>query len=192
MATHGPVATSAATRQKQAQGVKATKAGMLMRDLLAYELHCQGMSDERISAQDGRSITQIKTVIEKQAKSGTEALMEMAPLKVVESMLRRSQTAWKMAAATAAHAENDGMRIGAIRTMMDADQRVLEILQSTGHLPRELGTLRHLVDVRSIAIQMIDAVRGLETGERTPAEVRQVFEAMVMEEEPRAIEGGAG
>ena len=36
---------------------------------------------------------------------------------------------------------------------------------------------------------MIDAVRGLETGERTPAEVRPVFEAMVMEEEPRAIEG---
>ena len=85
-------------------------------------------------------------MIEKQGKSGTEALMEMAPLKVVESMLRRSQTAWKMAAATAAHAENDGMRIGAIRTMMDADQRVLEILQShrapaarTGHAPAPRG-----------------------------------------------------
>ena len=33
---------------------------MLMRDLLAYELHCQGMSDERISAQDGRDVKQIQ------------------------------------------------------------------------------------------------------------------------------------
>jgi hypothetical protein len=164
---------------------------MLMRDLLAYELSCQGMKLSAIAKQDGRSEKVIREVIERMAKQGSEALMEMAPLKVVESMLRRSQTAWKMAAATAAHAEQDTTRIAAIRAMMDADQRVLEILQSTGHLPRELGTLRHLVDVRSIAIQMIDAVRGLESGERTPAEVRAVFEAMVMEEEPppRAIEG---
>jgi hypothetical protein len=165
---------------------------MIMRDLLAYELSCQGMKVSAIAKQDGRSEKVIREAIDRQARAGAEAMMQMAPLKVVESMLRRSQTAWKMAAACAAHAEADTTRLAAIRTMMDADERVLEILQSTGHLPRELGTLRHLVDVRSIAIQMIDAVRALESGERSPAEVREVFEAMVMDEPALLEEGSPG
>ena len=75
--------------------------------------------------------------------------------------------------------------------MLDADERVLLILQSTGHLPRELGTLRHLVDVRHIAITMIDAVRALENGERTPAEVRSMFEDLLQLTEGTVVDADA-
>ena len=150
-----------------------------MRDMLVYELHLQGMSPKAISDSDGRSENRIRQVIERQSRSSPEKLLDLQPVKIVEAMLRRSQMAWRLSATTAAHTENDGIRIGAIRTMLDCDERVLLILQSTGHMPRELGTLRHLVDVRHIAVRMIDAVRGLESGERTPEEVRGTFEELL-------------
>lgn len=160
-----------------------------MRDMLVHELHLQGMSPKAIAAQDGRGVRAINLVIRRQEKANLEKLLEHAPVKIVEGMLRRSQMAWRMAATAAAHAEQDATRITAIRTMLDADERVLEILQSTGHLPRELGTLRHLVDVRHIAIKMIDAVRDLESGERSPEQVRGVFEDLLALTEGEVIEG---
>jgi hypothetical protein len=172
-----------------AKAHKQTTAGQIMRDMLVYELHLQGMSPKAIAAQDGRTTAGIKAVIRRQENANLERLLEHAPVKIVEGMLRRSQMAWRMAATAAAHAEQDGVRITAIRTMLDADERVLQILQSTGHLPNELGTLRHLVDVRHIAIKMIDAVRDLESGERSPEQVRGVFEDLLALTEGEVIEG---
>jgi hypothetical protein len=175
----GRVPTAAAERQRLAKAHKTTAVGMAMRDMLAYELSLQGMTPAAIAKQDGRDPVTIRKVIRREAKADPESILALTPVKIIEAMLRRSQTAWKMAAAIAAHADNDSTRTTAIRTMLDADERVLLILQSTGHLPRELGTLRHLVDVRHIAITMIDAVRALENGERSPAEVRGVFEELL-------------
>lgn len=185
----GRVPTSAAERQRLAKAHRQTAAGQIMRDMLVYELHLQGMKADAIARQDGRTTAGIKAVIRKQEKANLEKLLEHAPVKIVEGMLRRSQMAWRMAATIAAHAEADATRMTAIRTMLDADERVLEILQSTGHLPRELGTLRHLVDVRHIAIKMIDAVRDLESGERSPEQVRGVFEDLLALTEGDVIEG---
>ena len=174
-----PIPTSATERQRQAKAHLNTATGMAMRDMLVYELHLQGMGVQAIADSDGRGVSMIRKVIERQGRQAPEKLLEMQPVKIVEAMLRRSQMAWRLAAQTAAHAQQDSVRIGAIRTMLDADERVLLILQSTGHMPRELGTLRHLVDVRHIAVRMVDAVRSLESGERSPAEVRGVFEDLL-------------
>lgn len=187
MATHshgggagkGRVPTSAAERNRIASRGKATQVGVIMRDLLVHEQHLDGMSPADIAKQDGRSTAVIRQVIRRHQGISPDSLLALAPVKIVEKMLRRSETAWRMAAAIAAGTEQDATRVTAIRTMLDADERVLEILQSTGHLPRELGTLRHLVDVRHIAVSMIDAVRALENGTRTPAEVREVFEGLL-------------
>lgn len=172
-------ATSAARARKIA---KTTVIGRLLRDHLVFEFHLQGKSAAEIAKLDGRTLKTIQRLVERYEREGLsrqEKLLEQAPVKIIEDMLRRSQLAWEIAATTAIHTEADSVRIGGVRTMLDADERILEVLQSTGHMPRELGTLRHLVDVRAIAITMIEAVRALETGDRTPAEVRGTFEDLL-------------
>ena len=184
----GPISTSKERRRAQVNAHKSTKAGSIMRDLLVWELHLQGMQNKAIAAQDGRGEDTIADVIARFERNGLshEDLLAKTPAQILNGLLRRSQMAWRIAADVAVNSHGN-VRIGAVKSMMDADARVLHIMQSTGYLPKELGTMHHMVDIKAIAITMIDAVRALESGEKTPAQVRHTFEQLLQEvqsEEP--------
>ena len=167
----GPIPTSGHGRRALINSHKASTAGLLMRDMLVWELHLQGLSEKAIASQDGRSGAVVGKIIRRFQAQGFdgENLLRQAPAKIIDGLVRRSIMAWRYAARTATDADSTRDRIAAIKAMLDADERVLSILQSTGYLPQELGTMHHLIDVRAIAVEMIDAVRALENGSQDTA-----------------------
>lgn len=171
-----PRKPSRKTAPKQAGLTSAQKA---FRDLIALEMLADGASYAQVSAIDGRSQSALKSLREKYLRASGSAvpdLLRQDPVRIVEDMLRRKQVAWRLFAQVAMTTDHPSSRIGAIKGMIAADERTVELLQHVGKLPKELGTLRHVIDVREIAERMFDTLDRLDRGELTAAEVRAEFE----------------
>lgn len=156
-----------------------TSANRAFRDLIALEMLADGTSYPEVSAVDGRSESALRVLKKKYAASGSGVpdLLNEDPVRIIENMLRRKQVAWRLFAQVAMDSEGTA-RIAAIKGMLQADERTVELLQHVGKLPRELGTLRHVIDVREIAEKMLTALDQMDAGEITPGEVRVAFEEL--------------
>lgn len=165
-----------------------------LRDLTVWEMHLDGMPDSKIAELDGRTRRAITDVVMKfkadPPGDAGDRLLNKDPVTIIEDMIRRTRHAWRTAALTAVVADSDTGRVGAVRTMLEADGRLLTLLQSTGRVPKELGTLRHVLDLRAIGERMLNALDSFEAGELDAAGVRAVFEEMVGLGRPQ-IEGTA-
>lgn len=156
-----------------------TSANRAFRDLIALEMLADGTSYPEVSAVDGRSESTLRLLRKKYAASGSGVpdLLNEDPVRIIENMLRRKQVAWRLFAQVAMASEGTA-RIAAIKGMLQADERTVELLQHVGKLPRELGTLRHVIDVREIAEKMLTALDQMDAGEISPGEVRVAFEEL--------------
>jgi hypothetical protein len=64
---------------------------------------------------------------------------------------------------------SDASRVAAITAQMNAQSKLTELLQATGILPRELGKLRIVADVRYVA----QAILTVFEEEKVPTQVRE-------------------
>jgi hypothetical protein len=94
--------------------------------------------------------------------------VERDPMAVVDDLLRGYQAdLWEFTeAADAAWQEGQFNNvIGAVRSRMEARTRVVELLQATGRLPRDLGRLRVEIDMRFVIDQIMETFAEFEVPE---------------------------
>lgn len=109
------------------------------------------------------------------------------PVELVDNLLRGFQAdLWEFteAADTAWEQQNVSGVVAAVRSRMDARAKIMELLQATNKLPKNLGTLRVERDVRF----MIEVVVGVFDEFEVPAEAKRVLLERL---EPQALEPAA-
>lgn len=81
------------------------------------------------------------------------------PIDVVYQFLDRYHAWIAQLAEIADQAENDSARVGAVNSQMAAQHRMAELMQATGLLPRNLGTLRLELDVRVLTQKLVKVLK---------------------------------
>lgn len=83
--------------------------------------------------------------------------MNRNPLDVVQEAIARYEELMSHFAVISKEAPDANNKIGAGKAVMEAQTRMLELMQATGLLPKHLGTLRYITDVRVI-VQVVTEV----------------------------------
>lgn len=150
-------------------------AARAARDALIVARRAQGWSIAEMAEEAQLSQAQIKKILERERDADVEmALLRQDPVEIVENVLSERQRDYALythAAVEAAERGNLNALIGAINGRGTTSDRIVKLLQDTGKLPRELGTLRYVIDFRGIAREMVRKLEELEAGE---AEIKQV------------------
>lgn len=97
------------------------------------------------------------------------------PIAIVHSMLDRLESWVEQLAEVADTTTTEATEIAAINAQMTALTRTAELMQATGILPHDLGTLRLELDVQSLAVRLVSILT--EQG-ATPEMKRAILDAL--------------
>lgn len=186
----------------------ATRAA---RDSLMIARVAQGWTWEAIAGEAGVSVASAKRHVS--ARKGSALLQLNAdPVRIIEQVFEQYQLSvgdFEAIAAAALERNQLAVAVGAKKGANDARDKIILLLQATNRLPQDLGALRHLIDLRAIAVRMLDAVDAFEReveviGHIEDADARQAaardaarqvrltFSEMVgLDADDRVIEGAA-
>jgi hypothetical protein len=175
-------AVAAAAKDKAPKAVGAPRGGRLpaaqqaIRDSLMIQRLAQGWPWESIAEEAGISVTSAKKAVAARQDSAPLRL-NMDPVEVIERVAEGYQLSigdLEAVAYEAMKANNLTAAVGAKKAANDAREKLLAVFQATGRLPQELSQLRHLIDVRQIAVQMMDTMdvfeRDIEVAKTMPPE----------------------
>ena len=82
--------------------------------------------------------------------------------------------------------------VGAKKAAAQARERLVALLQVTGRLPRDMGEMGDLMDLRELATAMVHVVREFKAGKAEADEVVAVFESVLGVGRPRTeLKNGA-
>ena len=98
-------------------------------------------------------------------------LRERDPVEILDDMLDAYAAAQEDLAMVAATMKHDATKVGAIRTRLDALAAQAHLLMLVGVLPRDLGVLRHDIDVHAMAREMVAVLTKFEV----PVEARRAL-----------------
>jgi hypothetical protein len=101
------------------------------------------------------------------------------PIAIVHSMLDRLESWVEQLAEVADVSATDTTRIAAINAQLNALTRTAELMQATGILPHDLGTLRIQLDVQTLAVKLVTVLS--EQG-ASPEMKRAILEALKPDE----------
>jgi hypothetical protein len=89
--------------------------------------------------------------------------------------LDRYESVISSLALTAEEADNDAARVGALKAQLAAMDSQAALLTAAGFLPRDLGSIRYLNDVRQLVVEIVEIMRE----RNVPLEVLREIEAAV-------------
>ena len=129
-----------------------------------------------IVKRDGRSERALRAVVNDYLEHVQEGdavrPLEQDPIDLLASLLNELTIMRDRMVAMAMESTNEPVVIGATREWRCVVKEIRELLQAVGKLPRELGTMRHLVEVREMAKVLDGLLDGFEAGEIRRQEVR--------------------
>jgi hypothetical protein len=121
-------------------------------DIVAARM--RGLSWATIAGTYGLSERQCQTILA-DYRASHPRLRERDPIELLDEMLDQYQGAQEELAEIAATTTHDATRVGAIRTRLAALEAQANLLTLVGVLPRDLGVLRHDIDVHAMADEMV-------------------------------------
>lgn len=136
----------------------------MQRDSLMIQRRVQGWTWDAIAQEAGISVTSAKNAVRVRQETAPIRL-NTDPVRVIEQIMEGYQLSvgdFEMMAQAALDKNHIAAAVGAKRGANDAREKMLLLLQATGRLPQDLGTLRHLIDIRAIAVQMLDTMDEFE------------------------------
>ena len=112
------------------------------------------------------------------------------PIAIVHGMLDRMESWVEQLAEVADSTTTEATEIAAINAQMSALTRTAELMQATGILPHDLGTLRLELDVQTLAVRLVTVLS--EQG-ATPELKRAILDALRTDalQQPQ-VSNGAG
>lgn len=136
----------------------------MLRDTRIVARKVQGWPWEAIAKEAGLTVTGAKRAFASR-RAVLPMTLRMDPVEVIENVaegLTMSIGDLEAIAADAMARNQLNAAVGAKKAANDARARMIELLQATGKLPQDLKALRHLIDLRMIALRMLDAVDGFD------------------------------
>lgn len=135
-----------------------------LRDSFILQRRSQGWTWEEISGEIELSITQCKRAAKAKRETMLQ-ILDMDPIAVVKKIIDGFEASIgdleKMAVEYAAH--HPSAAVGAKKGADEARRNLIQLLQSIGFLPQELGTIRWVVEVRQIVELITQSVARFET-----------------------------
>jgi hypothetical protein len=195
----GAAAETAATpRARENPRQKEPLINRALRDLRVIQWKSEGHTAREIAQMDGRAERTIKGILESHREHGIRggaALLQRDPISMMEESLNRVETIYQAAFEAVLEAEGITTRLSALRMMMDAQVRKMDLLQHLNLLPRQLGTFRHVIDLWQIGEQMVDMLQAVENGEKSPEDAIRFFRGLANYGRPEipeasVVEGG--
>ncbi len=136
----------------------------------------QGADAERIGEEVGLSADWVRRILREQETNGPPDLIREDPLDVVTGLLDGYQRDLRALMLMSLTTENEPVALGAMKAAQDTRGRIIELLQHTGRLPRDLGTLAGVVQLRTLAAQLVDVLWQAEEGRATVRDAIEVIE----------------
>lgn len=150
------------------KGKNLTTAQKSVRDTLIVERRLLGWEWPEIAAETGLSIKQCQRNF-KDRVDLMPKLASMDPLEIIEVLVKGFQSSVidfeRMAMAYADR--NPSAAVGAKRAAVDTREKLGSLLQSTGQLPHDLGTLHHIYEIRVVAKKIVELVQTFEARVKT-------------------------
>lgn len=143
---------------------KMSAAQQSLRDQLMVQRLAEGWSYPDIALESGLTVAGAKAAIKRRLADAPLGL-QTDPVKVIEGVFQGYQLSvggLEAIAVQAVGAENFSAAVSAKKGANEARDKQIALLQATGRLPQELGALRHLIDLRAIAVRMLDAMDQFE------------------------------
>ena len=115
--------------------------------------------------------TQVRRIYNEWRKENQSAFVGRDPIQIVHSMLDRLESWTEQLAEVADGTEAETIKISAIREQLNVLTRTAELMQATGILPHELGTLRMELDVQTLAVKLVTVL----TEQGAPPEMKRAI-----------------
>lgn len=147
------------------KGRHLTVAEKNLRDSLIMQRKAQGWSWDEIAEEAGISPSQCKRA-HANRKRALPPSLDMDPLDLLRSIIDGFQSSiGDFEHMALGYAErHPSAAVGAKKAANDARWRMTVLLQAIGIFPRELGTMRHVVEVRETAQKFLDLFDRLDAG----------------------------
>ena len=92
-------------------------------------------------------------------------LQTREPLEIIDEVLEGLEAAIEELAIVSHTTRNDAVRVSAINSRLGAQQQIVNVLQTVGVLPNDLGTLRMQVDARVTADRVLSVIEQFDLPE---------------------------
>jgi hypothetical protein len=160
---NGATAKARSSRAKGKTSQRLTAAQQATRDTLIVTRVAQGWPWAKIAKEAGVTVRTAQRA-HAAKKAAMPDLMSMDPLAIVRILVEGFQMSiGDFEAMALDYAEkHPSAAVGAKKAANDARGDLAAILQATGSLPHELGTLRHVVELQAVAKQIIELVVNFE------------------------------
>lgn len=168
-----------------------TNAEKSVRDTLIVERVALGWGWEDVAKEAGLSIEQTKRNYRARLKALPQ-LLEMDPMKIIELLVQGFQNSILDLETMAKDygEKHPSAAVGAKKAAVETRKDLAQLLQATGQLPHELGTLRHLVDIRLSVRKLLEIVERFE-GKVTTVKLADGSEVEVLEADAaQELKGG--
>lgn len=144
----------------EAEPKRGRKPGMSVseyeeRDANIVRDHLRGASFEFLAKKHEVTTRRAREIWEKWRQENPASYKGRDPIVLVQSMLERLEAWVEQLAEVADGAEADATRISAINSQVAVMTRSAELMQATGILPHNLGTLRLELDVQLLAVRLV-------------------------------------
>lgn len=136
----------------------ASKAERESRDLKIVTAKSRSISDADVATSLDVSIATVQSVMKKWRDSEPD-LETIDPIRMIEAMLFELRGSIEEYALVAATTKQDSVRVGAINKRVETILQTAALMQTTGVLPHDLGTLKIDLEVRAFASIVLEGFR---------------------------------
>lgn len=155
-------------------GARAARARLIL------EMKSRGYEEQEIAEEVGLNTRQVRKIWARERDRPD--LITQDPVTIVQEVLegyQRDMHVFSTIVLEAAQNENTSGMISALNGRAITQDKIIRLLQAMGRLPREMGTLRHVIDFRGIAQEMVRVLEAVTEGEKTPEEALAYFTEMM-------------
>src|SRR5829696_3562650 len=147
-----------------------------MRDALIFLRPEQGWTRKRVAAEAGISERAVRTIVNERKALGA-MLLDRGPVDNVRRMAAQYEDMAVNCEALAVAVVEDqpSVALGAMAQAMAARRQLADLLQAANRMPRDMGYLGDLLDIREVAEEMVTAVRDFRDGKIEAAEIEETF-----------------
>lgn len=129
-------------------------AEKVARDRQIVAAKARSLSDATVADTFGVNEKTVREIMAEWRKE-QPSLKTVDPIEVVEQVLFELRGSIEELAMVSSTTTNDNVRVGAIKARIDALDKMTALMQATGVLPNDLGTLKVDMDIRAFAATVL-------------------------------------
>jgi hypothetical protein len=149
-------------------------AEKVARDRQIVAAKARSLSDATVAETFGINEKTVREIMA-EWREGQPSLKTVDPIEVVEQVLFELRGSIEELAMVSSTTTNDNVRVGAIKARIDALDKMTGLMQATGVLPNDLGTLKVDMDIRAFAATVL---RVFNDEDVPPETVEKVMDAI--------------